>query len=209
MKKLPEMPYRKKYQRAYRAVRAYQDQIPPYIAERLGGAAADTLIGVWGGMLVPVSETGPDEEKYKAAHSNWLWMSKCILDFIDEQLGEKGVEDFLQGEIKKLEQEFSELDILGARLLGVFAPGMASEMFADQVLYEMQWRVPVMLTSHSSSMVCATVDNCPIAELPGLEKVCQLGCHQVYARWVAEQKLAKIEFTRQENGCRITLTPPR
>lgn len=207
MGKLPEMSYHEKYHKAFGAVCSYQERIPAYVAKHIGSQAVPMLISFWQAGIAPVPEDAPDREKYETAYNNWLWMSKCNFEFIGEQLGTPGLEDFVQAEARALKREFSELDLWSARFISALAPGLSFKMLASQLLYEMQWRTPLAITERNSKKVCAEVANCKITELPGMEEVCRFGCRRTYALWAAEQHLAKIEFTRQDSGCRMKLTP--
>lgn len=207
MEKLPEMSNHEKYQKAFRAVRSFQERVPAFVARHLNGEAANSLISVWQGMITPVPENAPDRQKYETAFNNWLWMSKYSYEFVEEQLGQAGLEEFIQAEVEALRHEFSGLDKAGNRLLSALAPGLAFDMIADELLYEMQWHIPVRVTSRSSKMVCAEVTHCPITELPGMEQVCQYGCHQVYAGWAADQAQIRMEFIPKDSGCQIVLVP--
>lgn len=208
MERLPEMSYRDKFHRAFQAVCSYQRRIPDFIAKRLDGRAAAELISFWQAGLMPVPEHAPVEEKYAAAYNNWQWVSRCNLEFIEEQLGEEGKEAYIQGEIHEQSRSLSELDMAGARLMGILAPRMGFRSMAQQILYEMQWMTPLRLGAQSKKALQAIVSPCKMIETPGMQQQgCQVNCGRILRGMAADQCRVRMHFQAQGDGCVISLSP--
>src|SRR4030065_2194276 len=174
---IPKMSCRDKFHKAFQAVCSYQDRIPDFIAKRLDGQAVIELNSFWQAGIMPVPEHAQDEEKYEAAYHNWQWMSRCNLEFIEEQLGRQGIDAYVGSQIQTMRRTLSELDLAGAGLLDMIAPQLGFRMKAKQLLYEMQWMTPLALTVISRRGLQAKVSPCKMLETPGMQRQgCEGNC---------------------------------
>jgi hypothetical protein len=206
--RISKMSYREKFHKAFQAACSYHDRIPDFIAQRLDGQAVVELTSVWQAGIMPIPEHVPDEEKYAAAYNNWQWMARCNLEFIEEQLGSQGLDDYVRGEIQHMRRALSELDLAGARFLDVIAPRLGFRAKAEQLLYEMQWMTPLALTVISGQGLQARTSPCKMLETPGMQhQGCELNCRRILSGVAAGEFHIKLVFQCQGDGCRISLTP--
>jgi hypothetical protein len=206
--RLPEMPCREKFRKAFQAVCSYQDRIPDFITKRLDRQAVVELTSFWQAGIIPVPEHASDKEKYEIAYNNWQWTSRCNLEFIEEQLGKEGLNAYVVEETQNARRALSDIDLAGARFLEVIAPRLGFRTKAEQLLHEMQWMTPLELTTVAKQSLQAQTSPCKMLKTPGMQRQgCEINCRRVLSGMAAEHCHIRMDFQSQGDGCRISLSP--
>ena len=201
MVKLAEMSMHEKYRRAFDAVRAYQAHILPFIEKRSGYPASLELDSVWQAGIQPVNDKSLDAEKYETAYSNWLWVARCTLDFVTEQMGPEDMEQLVQLLVLLHQRENARVDLALLQLLGDF------QGLAEAFLYDLQWMTPLEMGKSQPGKIVGNVPQCKILEVPATRLVCAIGCQRMLSIWATQQLKLNLAVEQQNGGCRLILTP--
>jgi hypothetical protein len=201
MNKLRSMPDREKYLHAFGMVCQYQKYVLPFVEERLGYAARYELNSVWQAAIMPISEDDPDDQKYEAAYSNWLWMARCSHDFLADLIDCEGVADYKRLLLQLYKRQHYNPDLAIHRLFGNHTA------LARAWAYEMQWMTPLEITNNSRTQVTCTVHDCKILQTPATERICRVDCRNVGTALVGKVYHLNRVDTIADHGCTITLTP--
>jgi hypothetical protein len=205
MGKLKEMPYSEKY--TIIVANMNDTFVPSFVQKHLGDQAVAELQRIWGEGIKPVAEGASFEEKYEMAYGNWVWMAKSSVAFIREQLGEDGIEQFKRAEVEALKRKSASPALFLLRLVRALSPNTAFKMIANKFTYQLQWITPFSVSEMTQYRVVYDIPRCKILDYPDSEDLCVIGCQSAYPTWVAEQFKVKMEFGRQGNSCKCTLTP--
>jgi hypothetical protein len=192
---------RDKFQHAYGMVRLYQKHVLPFVEERLGFAAAHELSSVWQAAIMPIHEGVPDEKKYEAAYSNWLWMARCSHDFLADLLKRDEVVEYKRLLMQLHKRLHDNPDLAIYRMFGNHT-ALAKAWF-----YEMQWMTPVESTDKSNAHFTCVVQDCKILQTPATVRICRVDCRNVGTVLAHKVYHLKRATTLAEHGCTITLTP--
>ena len=195
------MPDREKYLHAFGMVRSYQKEVLPFVEARLGYEARHELNSVWLAAIIPIHEDDPDDQKYEAAYSNWLWMAHCSHDFLADLLDREGVADYKRLLLQLYKRQHDDLDLALYRLFGNHIA------LARAWAYEMQWITPIQISDISGTRVTCMVHQCKILQTPATERVCRVDCRNVGAALARKVYHLNRVDTTADHGCKITLTP--
>jgi hypothetical protein len=201
MNRLNPMPDREKYQHAFGMVRSYQKHVQSFVEARLGYEAQHELNSVWQAAIIPIHENDPDDQKYEAAYSNWLWMARCSHDFLADLLDREGVADYKRLLLRLYKRQHGDPDLALYRLFGNHAS------LARAWVYEMQWMTPIEISDKGRNQVTCTVHECKILQTPATDRICRVDCRNVGTALVRKVYHLKRVDTTADNGCTITLTP--
>lgn len=201
MHKLKPMPEREKFRHAFGMVRSYQKHVLPFVEERLGYAARHELNSVWQAAMMPIHEDDPDDQKYAAAYSNWLWMARCSHDFLADLLEREAVGDYKRLLLQLYQRQHDNPDLTLYRLFGNYTA------LARAWAYEMQWMTPIELSEIRGNLVICTVPDCKILQTPATERVCRVDCRNVGTAVARKVYHLKRADTLTDHSCRIVLTP--
>jgi hypothetical protein len=81
-------------------------------------------------------------------------------------------------------------------------------MKAEQLLYEMQWMTPLELTVISRRGLQAKISPCKMLGTPGMQRQgCEVNCYSILSSVAADDFRIRLDFQRQGDGCRISLSP--
>jgi hypothetical protein len=201
MNSLRPMPDREKYQHVFGMVRSYQKNVMLFVEERLGYEARHELNSVWQAAIAPIHKDDPDDEKYEAAYSNWLWMARCSHDFLADLLDREGVADYKRLLLRLYSRQHNNPDLIIHRSIRNHA------VLARAWAYEMQWITPVELNSSNMKQVTCTIHDCKILQTSATERICRVDCRNVGTALVREVYRLKRVNSIANHGCTITLTP--
>lgn len=195
------MPNSEKYQHAFGMVRLYQKHVLPFIEERLGYAAVHELSSVWQAAIMPIHEADPDQKRYEAAYSNWLWMARCSHDFLADLLKHDEVVEYKRLLMQLHKRQHDNPDLAIYRMFGNHTA------LAKAWLYEMQWMTPIELTSKSNAQFTCVVQDCKILQTPATARICRVDCRNVGTVLARKVYHLKRVTAASDHSCTITLTP--
>jgi hypothetical protein len=201
MNKLRPMPDREKYLHAFGMAGMYQKRVLPFVEERLGYEARHELKSVWQAAIIPIRMDDPDNQKYEAAYSNWLWMARCSHDFLADLLDREGIADYKRLLLQFYKRQHNNPDLAILRLFNNHTA------LAKAWAYEMQWMTPIELTENTRTHTTCVVHNCKILQTPASERVCRVDCKNVGTVLVRKVYHLKRVDIIADHGCTITLTP--
>ena len=201
MIKLKPMPEREKYLHVFGIVRSYQKHVLPFVEERLGYPARHELNSVWQAAVIPIREDDPDDRKFAAAYSNWLWMARYSHDFLADLVDREGVADYKRLLLQLYMHQYNNPDLALNRWFGNFA------VHARAWAYEMQGMTPIEISDISRKQVTCTVHPCKTLHTPGMERVCRVDCRNVGTALARKLYHLKRVDATADHGCKITLTP--
>ena len=208
MVKIKEMPYQKKYETVLSYIKL-EEVGSAFIEKKLGSQTAAEFQKECQKGIKSISENASDEEKYKTAMSNWIWMGGTKFKLIRSRLGEDGINQFIRAEVEAWGKNTPRAALLLLRLMRAISPGMAFAMSAKQTAYLLQFAGPVSVTGLSRDRMVMDVTHCLALDFPGGEECCILGCQRATPLLMLEQFRIEMKINRQGNGCSITLTPSK
>ena len=201
-----EMPYSEKHARVMQAIE-HDEYVPAFVEKHLGQAASVEYRKLCESGIEPIPEEASPGEKYEIAYKNWMWISRSAFGFVRERMGDEGMERLVDTGVDLLKRENSGASLYLLRMIRAISPGLAFEMVAKRSAYEFQWLTPYSVDELSRQRGVMNIPHCKILDYPGSEDTCLVGCQQMYPRWLAEQLNVKLEFDRQGNSCKLTVTP--
>lgn len=208
MAEIKQMPYEEKYAKVADNVKLDETFILPLVQNRLGDNAVAELKGLWDEGVKPVPEGASSGEKYEIAYGNWIWMAKSAYGYIRERMGEEGIKEFDEAEVRALKRKNAGPALYMLGLVRIFSTSSAFSMITKQLAYQLQWVSPFSVTELSRDRAVINFPKCKILDYPGTEDLCHIGCQSTYPRWMAEQFKIKMEFERQDNGSCIGVITP-
>ena len=209
MVKAREMPYSEKYANVLDSIKLSDTLVPSFVQKHLGNQAVDEFRSVWQQGVKPIPEDASFEEKYELAFSNWIWMGKGTFSFIRTRLGEEGMEQFKRADVEALKQKNAGAAMFILRLLRALAPGLAFNMTAKQMAYQLQWLSPFSVSELTRRRAVFNMPHCKFLDFPDTEDLCLIGCQSIYPMWLAEQFGVGMEAELQGKSCTITITSLR
>jgi hypothetical protein len=206
MSEVKEMPYSERYAHVLDAIR-HDDFIPPFLEKRLGKAAADEFRRICEAGMRSVPADAPPEEAYEAAYANWMHLGSTAFSFVEERMGEEGIEEFLRADVEELKHENSRLSLLLLGAVRAASPDAAFDMVARKLAYDFQWLTPYSIEKPNKHEMVMHIPHCRLLDFPDSERLCLYGCRHAYPQWLAEQLKVKMEPRRQGTSCTIRFNP--
>ena len=207
MIKIKRMPPKEKFARVTDNMEFDEKFILPLLQRHLGDQAAVELKRTWQEGVKAIPDDASFEEKYEIAYGNWIWMARNAYGFTREKMGEDGIEKFDRAEVEALKRKNASPALHFLGLIRAFSPGSAFIMTAKQIAYQLQWLTPFSVSELNRDRTVMDIPRCKILDYPETEDICLVGCQNTYPAWVAEQFKVNMEFERQGNSCKCTLTP--
>jgi hypothetical protein len=201
MNKVKPMPDREKFQHAFDMVRLYQKRVIPFVEEQLGYAAMHELSAVWQAAMMPIREDDSDQEKYKSAYNNWLWMARCSHDYLADLLKQDEVAEYKRLLLQLYKRQQGNPDLAIYRML------KNQTALVKAWLYEMQWMTPIELTSGNDEKFICMVHGCKIQQTAGMIRICRVDCRNVGTALARKVYHLNRVTTLNDHGCTISLTP--
>ncbi|MFZ0533558.1 MAG: hypothetical protein WAM09_10280 [Anaerolineales bacterium] len=201
MNRVKPMPDREKFQHAFDMVRLYQKRVIPFVEEQLGYAAMHELSSVWQAAMMPTREDDSDQEKYKSAYNNWLWMARCSHDYLADLLKQDEVAEYKRLLLQLYKRQQGNPDLAIYRML------KNQTALVKAWLYEMQWMTPIELTSSSDAQFICVVHDCKILQTAGTIRICRVDCRNVGTALARTVYHLNRVTTPTNHGCTISLTP--
>ena len=207
MIKVKEMSYQEKYEGVVKNIRLYETTMPEFVRVHLGEDTVSDLHEEWQiGIKRPSIGSTPEEE-YQTAYENWIWIEKTSFRFVRERMGEEGVRNMEQTILHALIQQNKGWSLVMLNLVRLVSPDAAFKMVADQTCYDLQWLTPYFVSEAGPHKLVIEIERCKILDYENTEDLCQLGCQQIYPRWVANQFMTDMSFERSGRRCTCTLKP--
>jgi hypothetical protein len=209
MVKIKEMSFDKKYQGVLDGVDILETFSFATIRESLGDQKVEELKNIWLKQSEPVPETASVEEKYHITYRNWLRNWETAYDFVNSQLGEKGIEQFKRASVKEWTRRNAGAPLQLFKFMRFIAPKTAFKTFGKQIAH--QWQAYFTQSSVSEltgQRLVLDVANCDFLAVEGCTHPCTIGCQQISPMWLKEQfKLEMTPKRKEAKDCTITVTP--
>ena len=107
MVEIKEMPYKEKYSTMLDFTKLVEDFVLPLVEKDLGTQKVSELKSIWQNETQTVRQDMTYEEKYEIALGNWLRKWTSALNFMHDNLGDKGIEEFKYNDLEALKRKFS------------------------------------------------------------------------------------------------------
>jgi len=154
-----------------------------------------------------ISEDMSYEQKYEIAFGNWVRKEGSALNFVRDNLGDKGVEGFRNNELEALKRKESGPALYLLKLIKILSPQAAFRLFAKQMAYMNQAWGPLTMRELSGSKLVVELHPCKVLNYPGGEIFCTAICQYITPRSMQEQFKIKVAINLQGKNCSITATP--
>jgi hypothetical protein len=201
MTKIRRMSDKEKYHNAFNMVRLYQKHVLPFVEERLGFAAQHELRSVWLAAMTPIRQTDPDQKKYEAAYSNWLWMARSSHDFLADLLKHDEVIDYKRLLMQLYKRQVENPDLVIYRMFG------SHTALVKTWAYEMQWITPIEKISTSDGQFTCFVKECKVLQTPATARICRVDCRNVGSNLARKVYQLQRKTKIVNHDCTMTLTP--
>jgi len=209
MGKVKEMPYEEKYRLVIDNLKYHETSIHPLVRRLFGDQALVELKRTSQEGIKPIPEGASFEEKYEVAYGNWVRAGKSVYGLIRQKMGEEGMKKFERPNVEALKRKNASPALFLLGLIRLFSPGSAFTMTVEKMAYQLQWLTPLSISELTKNKAVLNIPHCKILDFQGTEDFCLVACQRTYPMWVAEQFKVKMEFERQGNSCKCTLTPLR
>jgi hypothetical protein len=201
MTRIRPMPDKVKSQHAMGMVRLYQKHVLPFVEERLGFAAMYELRSVWQAAMTPMRKTDPDQKKYEAAYSNWLWMARSSHDFLADLLKRDEVMNYKRLLMQLYKRQQDNPDLVIYRMFG------SHTALVKAWAYEMQWITPIEKISTSDGQFTCFVKECKVLQTPATARICRVDCRNVGSNLARKVYHLQRKTKIVNHNCTMTLTP--
>jgi|GEM_PF-6606685 len=176
----------------------------PFVATHMGEQAIRVLKRMWDEGIQTAPRNATPRQLYETAYGNWLWTLRMAYDLIRERLGEDGVRQFQDAQLRALR---TEPGVPGSyKLLRTFARGKAFKRAAQEIMREFDWLSPVIVEELTGTRAVFGIPQCKLLEFDGTEDICNITCQGVYPVWLAEKYDVAIDTTRQGTACTHIVT---
>jgi hypothetical protein len=179
----------------------------PLVKEHLGDSKVDELKSIWRKQSEPIPEDAFYEEKWDIAYRNWTrnWIS--AYDFVRNELGESGTEEFIRRGADAWKKATSGFALHVLNLVRAISPQTAFRTFGKQIAYTWQSLDDFSIPEFTGKRMVLTVSNCKGVDVDGCERICENGCNKLLPLFIKEQFKVKATFEPVGQSCTITLTP--
>lgn len=209
MIEIKKMPYDKKYQGVLDGVNILETFSLATVRKNLGDQKVEELKEIWKKQSAPIPETASVEEKYQIAYRNWMRNWEMAYNFVSNQLGEEGIEQFKRASVGEWTRRNGGAALQMFKFMRAVAPKTAFKTFAKQMAYQWQALFTQLSVSElTGNRLVLDVRNCDFLCVEGCTHPCTVGCQQISPVWLKEQ--FKLEMTlkpQEEKNCTVTITP--
>ena len=207
MVKVKEMTYGKKYTTALNYIRLVDSFVLPLVKRHIGNEGIDELNRIWQEKLKVIPNDISDKDKYEIAYSNWLWKMSSAFNFIQERLGDDGIEEFKRANIEALKKKDSRLKKLALNGMRAVSPALAFSMIERQMVYELQVFSPIEVAELDKERLVLDVQQCKVLDYPECIHFCTTGCQKIFPEFFAEHLKIKWAIERHGKSCTLKLSP--
>ena len=179
----------------------------PLVERELGAAARGELETIWKEGTEPLPVMAEDEAKVRVAYRNWMFEWGTAYDFVQERLGESGVQAFEQADVEALTRANSGPSVALLKAIWALAPGTAFGAFGKKMAFELQTFTPFTVTELSKRRLAVEIPSCEVLGHPGSEPMCLSGCQVIYPRFLQEKFGVTMTTNRRGQACTVTLAP--
>jgi hypothetical protein len=201
------MPYDEKYSSVLDYMKLLDDFVLPLVEKDLGAQKVAELEGIWKNEAQTIREDSSIEEKFEIAYGNWLRKWASAFNFVSDNLGEEGTEQFKHEDVEALKRKASSPALFLLRLMRAVSPQTAFRMFAKQMSYQLQVFTPFSVSELSGNRLVADAHPCKVLDYPESEAFCTVGCQKITPRWLEDQFKVSMATNRQGKNCTVTITP--
>jgi hypothetical protein len=204
MVKIKEMPYAEKYAMVLSNMKIEGPGLA-FIEKQLGSQAVIELQKDFQKGIKPIPQNISDKEKYDIASSNLAWMGGTKYSFVQNRLGEDGINQCVRVDVGFLKTVTPRTAVILMSLIRTISPGAAFTMMTKQMAYKWQYGGPTTVSELTRNRAVMEVKPCNMLNFPGGESMC-IFCQRETPVWLREQFKIDTKVNRQENGCTFTFT---
>jgi len=107
MVEIKEIPYEEKYSIVLDFTKLMEGFVLPLVEKDLGAQKVSELKSIWQNKTQTIREDMSYEEKYETALGNWLRKWTSAFNFVRDNLGDKGIEEFKYNDLEALKRRMS------------------------------------------------------------------------------------------------------
>jgi hypothetical protein len=205
--KIKEMPFKERYEGMLTNMKVLESWTIPIVKEHLGDSKVDELKGIWQNQSEPIPEDASDEQKWDIAYRNWMrnWIS--AYEFVRNELGEGGTEEFIRRGADAWKKETSGAALHVLNFVRAVLPQTAFRTFGKQIAYTWQSLDDYSIPELTGQRMVLAVSHCKGMDVEGCETVCENGCKKLLPLFLEEQFKVKATFEPAGKSCTITLMP--
>jgi hypothetical protein len=206
-----QMPYEEKYSGVLDYMKMLNGFVLPIVKKDLGVQKAAELETIWQNETKLIRDDASSEEKFEIAYGNWMRNWTSAYNFVEANLGEKGIEEFKrEGEranVEMLKRKAGRPALLLLKLMRAVSPSTAFRTLAKQMSYQLQVFTPLTVPELSGNRLVLDAHPCMVADQTNSGAICTVGCQQIYPHALEEPFGVRLALNPQGKNCTITITP--
>ena len=206
MVEIKEIPYEEKYSIVLDFTKFVEGFVLPLVEKDLGAQKVSELRSIWQNETQTIREDMSYEEKYEIAFGNWVRKETSAFNFVRDNLGDKGIEEFKYTDLEALKRKTSGPALYLLKLVRALSPQTAFRAFAKQMAYLYQAFGPLTVSELSGSKLVMNLHPCKLLNYAGSEVLCPV-CQYVNSRAMQDQFGVKVAMNPQGNNCTMTMSP--
>lgn len=207
MVEIKEMPYEEKYSTVLDFAKLVEGFVLPLVEKELGAQKVLELKSIWQNETQTIREDMSYEEKYEIAFGNGVRKEASAFNFLRDNLGDKGIEEFKSNDLEALKRKMSGPALYLFKLVRALSPQTAFRMLAKQFAYLNQAFGPLTVSELSGSRLVMTLHPCKPLNYTGSEVFCTVVCQDLTPRVMQDLFKVNVAINRQGKNCTMTITP--
>jgi hypothetical protein len=206
-----QMPYEEKYRGILDEMKMCKGFVLPIVEKDPGVQKAAEFETIRKDAMKLIRDDASYEEKFEIAYGNWTRNWTSAYNFVEANLGKKGIEKFkheaVRANVEELKRKAGRPALLLLKLMRAVSPSTAFRTLAKQLSYQLQMFTPFTGSELSGNRLVLVAHPCMVADQTNSGALCTIGCQQIYPPALEKSFGVRFAVNPQGKNCTLTFTP--